>query len=34
VIVAKGKTAGHVLAEGTEALPNGLPDRLKRLEAI
>ena len=34
VIVAKGETAGDVLAEGAEALAHALTDRLERLEAI
>ena len=34
VIVAKGETAGQVLAEGAEALADALTDRLERLEAI
>jgi len=34
VVVTKGKTAGHVLGKGAEALAHGLPHRLERLEAI
>ena len=34
MIVAQGETAGHVLAEGAEALAHRLPDRLQGLEAI
>src|SRR3954451_930575 len=34
MIVAKGKTAGHVLAEGAEALAHALTHGLERLEAI
>jgi hypothetical protein len=34
MIVAKGKAAGHVLAEGAAALAPTLTDRLQRLETI